>query len=185
MHTSYLSEEQEVHIVHLFESHLTAFSTTLSWSLIKTTQLLFPFYFETPIFGFTPNALTTVAIDRDICCTMYLNTGSGGIDILAATKQLHERYISIHPSVKPFSLSSFYRIFMKFSGVITKGTSMQKVKIRSQRSSSQRSKQILHQFGLFQTITPVWIHRWLQMVLNASSSIEGVSCCLPRSFVKF
>ena len=37
----------------------------------------------------------------------------------------------------------------------TKGMSMQKVKVRGQRSRSQRSKQIFPQFGLFRTITPV------------------------------
>ena len=38
---------------------------------------------------------------------------------------------------------------------------MQMVKIRYQRSRSQRWKQILPQFGCFQTVTPVWIHRQL------------------------
>ena len=37
---------------------------------------------RTPNSEFMPNALTTWAIRADICCPMYLNTGSGDIDIL-------------------------------------------------------------------------------------------------------
>ena len=40
--------------------------------------------------------------------------------------------------------------------------SMQKVKVRDQRSMSQRSKQILPNYGRVQTVTPVWIHSWLR-----------------------
>ena len=39
--------------------------------------------------------------------------------------------------------------------------SVQKVKVRGQRSGSRRSKQILSQFGRFRTVTPAWFHRWL------------------------
>ena len=44
----------------------------------------------------------------------------------------------------------------------TKGMSTQKVKVRGQMSRSERSKQILPQFGLFRTMTSIWIHRWLR-----------------------
>ena len=44
---------------------------------------------------------------------------------------------------------------------LTKLMSMTKVQVKSQRSMSQRSKQILPQFGCFRTVTPVWIHQWL------------------------
>ena len=44
----------------------------------------------------------------------------------------------------------------------TNAMSMQKVKVRGQRSRSQRSKQILSQFWIFRTINPVWIHGWLR-----------------------
>ena len=40
--------------------------------------------------------------------------------------------------------------------------SMPKVKFKNQRSRSKGSKQILLQFGCFQTITIVWILRWLR-----------------------
>ena len=40
---------------------------------------------------------------------------------------------------------------------LTKVMSMQKDKVRGQRSGSQRSKQILPQFGRFGTVTPVFI----------------------------
>ena len=38
----------------------------------------------------------------------------------------------------------------------------EKIKVRGQRSRSQRSKQILPQFWCFRTITPVWIDLWLR-----------------------
>ena len=60
--------------------------------------------------------------------------------------------------------------------------SMHKVKVRGQRSRSQKSKQILPQFGLFRSVTPVWIHRWLP---NDAQSLQwhrrGVICQISRS----
>ena len=67
----------------------------------------------------------------------------------------------------------------------TKVTSVRKVKIRGQWSRSQRSKQILPQFRLFQTTTPVWFTDGHEMMHTAWSSIEEVSCCFARSFFNF
>ena len=80
----------------------------------------------------------------------------------AATKQLDEWSVGL--SITPFWQCSCHPIIMKLSGVITidRSDAMQKVKVRGQRSRSQRSKQILSQFGRFWTVTPVWIHRWLR-----------------------
>ena len=72
---------------------------------------------------------------------------------------------SVHLSVRLSHL--FYNVpiivpswnFQEFLPV-TKVMSMQKV--RGQRSKLQRSKQILPQFRCCLTVTPVWIHRWLQ-----------------------
>ena len=44
---------------------------------------------------------------------------------------------------------------------LTKVISMQEIKVRCQRSRSQMSKQILTQFWCCQTLTEVWIYRWL------------------------
>ena len=40
--------------------------------------------------------------------------------------------------------------------------SMLMIEVGGQMSRSQRLKQILPQFRHFRTVTPVWIHRWLQ-----------------------
>ena len=42
---------------------------------------------------------------------------------------------------------------------LVKVMSMQKIKVRGQRS---RSKPYFPQFGRFRTVTPVWIHRWIR-----------------------
>ena len=57
---------------------------------------------------------------------------------------------SVCPSVTPLWLCSHHRIIMKFSGVIisVEVTSMQKVKVRGQRSRSQRSQPNLTVSGL-------------------------------------
>ena len=58
---------------------------------------------------------------------------------LAATKQLYEWYfLFVRLSVTPFWLCSHHRIIMKFQELLpmTKVTSMQKVKVRGQRSRS-------------------------------------------------
>ena len=65
------------------------------------------------------------------------------------------------PSVTPFSLCSRHRIIIsswKFRELLpmTKLRSMQKVKVRGQRSRSQVKTQLNH----FRTVTPVWIHIW-------------------------
>ena len=85
-------------------------------------------------------------------------------------------------SVRPSHLHS---IFMNFSAVIIIDKVMFMQKVRGQRSISQKSKQILSQFRRFRTITPAWIHRWIQ---NHSQSLKlrkrGTSC-FSRSIVKF
>ena len=83
---------------------------------------------------------------------------------LAATKQLYKWYFpsvcpsvclsvcpSVRPSVTPFWLCSPHRIIMKFSGVITNDQSKvhaKRVKVRGQRSRSQRSQPNLTVSGL-------------------------------------
>ena len=52
-----------------------------------------------------------------------------------------------------------------------------------QKSRSQRSKQILSQFGQVRIVTPVWIHIWLTN--DAQSSLENVPYYFSRSYVKF
>ena len=47
---------------------------------------------------------------------------------------------------------------MKFSKV----KDISDIYAKGQRSRSQRSKQILSEFGHFQTVTPAWIHIWLR-----------------------
>ena len=60
----------------------------------------------------------------------------------------------------PFIVSSW-----KFQELLplTKVVSMQKVKVRGQRSKSHRTKKspILTQIEFFRTVPPVWIYRWL------------------------
>ena len=63
--------------------------------------------------------------------------------------------------------------------------SLQKVRIRGQRSRSQRSKEVCAQFGHFQIVTPVWIQRWQQMMHKFWRGIEEVLYCFSRSSVKF
>ena len=72
------------------------------------------------------------------------------------------------PSVTPFWLCSHHRIIMKFSGVIT--TDQGKVHAKGQ---GQRSKvkvtEVTTQLNRFRTVTPVWIHQWVQ---NAAQSLK-------------
>ena len=84
---------------------------------------------------------------------------------LAATKQLYEWYCpSVRPSVcqsHPFdNVPAIVSWNFREPLPLTKMMSMQKV--RGQKSRSQRSKQILPQFGRFWAGTPTLIHRWLQ-----------------------
>ena len=59
-------------------------------------------------------------------------------------------------SITPFSLCSHHSIIIKFPPW-TEVMFTQKFKVRGQRLSSQRSKQILPQFVWFRNLTPVWI----------------------------
>ena len=74
---------------------------------------------------------------------------------LAATKQLYEHFRpSAHLSVTPFSVCSSLSLIVSswnFQELLTLTKVMQTVKVRDQRSRSQRSKQILPQFH-FRTV---------------------------------
>ena len=72
---------------------------------------------------------------------------------------------------------------MKFSGVISIYKSDVHAKVR--RSRSQQSKQTLPQLGCFQTVSPVWIRRWLWNDAHSLKSIEEVPYCFSRSSVRF
>ena len=66
-----------------------------------------------------------------------------------------------NPSDLPCSLCSHHRIIISSWNIrellpMTKLRSMQKVKVRGQRSRSQVKTQLNH----FRTVTPVWIHIW-------------------------
>ena len=90
---------------------------------------------------------------------------------LAATKQLYEWFSpSVRPSVCPsICLSVCLSHLFDYVPIIvsswnfqellpvTKVTSMQKVKVRGQRS---RSQEVTTQLNCFRTVTPVWIHMW-------------------------
>ena len=80
-------------------------------------------------------------------------------DILAATRQLYKWYfpsvclsvrLSVCPSVTPFWLCSHHRIIINFQELLpmNKVRSMQNVKVRGQRSRSQRSQPNLTVSGL-------------------------------------
>ena len=64
----------------------------------------------------------------------------------------------VHPSATPYSQCSCHRI-IKFSGVITMDKSDGRAKRSEIKSQVHRGQ---NKFGHFQTVTPVWIHRWLQ-----------------------
>ena len=93
--------------------------------------------------------------------------------------------LSVRLSVTPFWLCSHHPIIMKFSGVITsdkKVTSMQKVKVRGQRSRSQRSTPNLAVSGLYLQFEFTYGN---EIMHTAESSIEEVPYCFSRSSVKF
>ena len=82
----------------------------------------------------------------------------GALLFLAATKQLNEWYF---PSVRLLHLFDYVPIIVSswnFQELLpmTEVTSMQKVKVRGQRSRSQVNTQL----SRFRTVTPVWIHIW-------------------------
>ena len=82
--------------------------------------------------------------------------------VLAATKQLYEWSCpsvrpSVRPSVTPVSLCSWYRIIMKFSGVITIDKSDVRAKGQGQRSKVKVTE-VKTQLSRLRTVTPLWIH---------------------------
>ena len=68
--------------------------------------------------------------------------------------------LSVRLSVTPFSLCSYHRIIMKFSGVITNDRSDVHAKGQRQRSKV-KVIEVKAQFSRFRTVTPVRIHQWL------------------------
>ena len=93
----------------------------------------------------------------------------------AALWMVQSVWLSVRPSLTPFSLCSHHCFIMKFSGVITmpKMMSMQKIKseVRGQGHRDQT------QFIRSRTVTPVRMHRWWW---NHAQSL-----CFSRSSVKF
>ena len=93
--------------------------------------------------------------------------------------------LSVRPSVRLSHLIHYVPIIVSswnFQKLlpITKVMSMQKVKVRGQRSRSQRAK------PRFRTVTPVWNHRCLWNVAQSLKySIGEMPYCLSRSYVKF
>ena len=97
-------------------------------------------------------------------CKSRLQIANLGINnaFLAATKQLYEWYfLSVRLSVCPSHLFDYVPIIVSSwnsqeLSPRTRETSMQKVKVRGQRSRSQ----VTTQLNRFRTVTPVWIHIW-------------------------
>ena len=76
---------------------------------------------------------------------------------LAATKQLLEHcFLSVRPSVTPFSLCSHHRIILKF---ITIDWRDDYAKGQGQRSKVKVTE-VMNSFSRFRTVTPVWNHTW-------------------------
>ena len=89
--------------------------------------------------------------------------------VLAATEQLYEHYClsdrpSVRPSVTPFPHCLCHRLILKFSGLLTIDKRIVHVKGQGRRSKIKVTEVKVNfvPSGLFQTITPVWIYRWLQ-----------------------
>ena len=97
-------------------------------------------------------------------CKSRLQIANLGINkaFLAATKQPYEWYfLSVRLSVCPSHLFDYVPIIISSwnsqeLSPRTRVTSMQKVKVRGQRSRSQ----VTTQLNPFRTVTPVWIHIW-------------------------
>ena len=64
---------------------------------------------------------------------------------------------------------------------MTTVTSIQKVKVRGQRSRLQVNTQL----SRFQNLTPVWIHIWSWMMPRAWCCLGKVPYCFSRSSVNF
>ena len=77
--------------------------------------------------------------------------------VLVATKQLYE-----------WSMNEFLQELLPLKKVM----SLQRAKVRSQRSWSQRSKQILPQFGRFRIVAPFWFTDSYEMMPKAWSDIH-------------
>ena len=63
-------------------------------------------------------------------------------------------FLSVRPSVRPFSLCSHHRIIMKFSGVITNDSSDVHAKGQGQRSKVKVTE-AKAQCSRFRTVTPI------------------------------
>ena len=94
--------------------------------------------------------------------------------------------LSVCLSVTPFSLCSYRRIIMKFSGVNTNDRSDVHAKGQGQRSKVKVTG-VTTQLDRFRTVSPVWIHKWWW---NDAESLmvrclAEVPYCFSRSSVKF
>ena len=86
-------------------------------------------------------------------------------DIFSCDHTVLETLPSVRLSDCPsVCLSHIVTVIMKFSGVITIDKSDVPAKGQGQWSNAKviEDNTILSQFGLFRTITQVWIHRWIQ-----------------------
>ena len=109
---------------------------------------------------------------------------------LAATRQLLEWYFcpsvcpSVRLSVTPFWLYSHHCIIIQFSEILpmTKVRSMQKVKVRGQRSRSQRSQPNLTISGLLLQFEFIYDDEMMQI---AWCCFEEVPFWFSRSSIKF
>ena len=103
---------------------------------------------------FTTGCHPSISIFRLRCCPC---------SILWLDSSYSPRNLSICLSHTPFSQYFCHRIIMKFSGTITTDRSNTHAKDQGQgwKVKFTEIKEILPQFGLFWTVNPIWIHRWL------------------------
>ena len=93
-------------------------------------------------------------------------------------------YLSVRPSVTPFSLCSHHRIITKFSGVTTIGRRDVHAKGQGQRSKVKVTE-VMTPFSRFRNATPVWIHIWKWNDAQCLMLLEEVPYCFSRSSIKF
>ena len=107
---------------------------------------------------------------------------------LAATKQLLEHFclsvcLSVRPSVTPFSLCSYHRIIMKFSGVNINDKSDVHTKGQGQRSKVKVTE-VKTQLSLFRTLQFEFTYGD-EMMHKAYCCLGEVPYCFSRSSIKF
>ena len=135
--------------------------------------------------------LHRIALNRQQACTkMSTNQCNGCPRFLAATKQLYEWFSpSICPSVCPSVFHTFLTMFPlyyheNFQELLPMTTvmSMQKVKVRGQRSRTQRSKPNLAVSGPYLQFDFTYDD---EMIHKAWCCLGEVPCWFLRSSVKF